>query len=61
MWIRTEDGWYVHELRGACFVTWVTAADKANAAYFPEKDIDGWIELLSKMVGIPLEAVAPFA
>jgi len=61
MWLRTKDSkWYICELRGVCFVTWVSDKDKGNAASFPEYDVQKWISILSEMTGFALEAVKPF-
>jgi hypothetical protein len=61
MWLRTIDAkWYIHELRGACYVSWVSAKDKANSAIFPKGEISKWKELLSEMTGLDIEAVEPF-
>lgn len=60
MWIRTKQGWYVCELRGVCFVTWVNTQDKANAAVFPKDKIDEWVKVISDMTSESLEAVEPF-
>ena len=59
MWIRTLDGWYICELRGVVFVTWVSVADKAHAAVLPKDKIDDWIRVMSAMTGKNLEAVEP--
>jgi len=60
MWIRTKDGWYIHELRGVSYVSWVIEADKENALLFPLDKIDEWIELMRRWTGKELEAVKPF-
>ena len=63
MWIRTKTKptWYIHELRGVCYVSWVSLMDKGHASYFPKDDIEKWIEVLSKMTGLDLEGEIPFA
>lgn len=61
MWIRTKDGkWYICELRGVVFVSWVNERDRGHAAIFPEKDIDEWVKILGRMTGEDLEAVSPW-
>ena len=60
MWIRNKAGFYVCELRGVCFITWVKAQDKAHSAVFPKDNIDEWVRVVSKMAGEPLEAVELF-
>lgn len=60
MWIRTLDGWYVCEIRGVVFVTWVSEKDKAHAAQFPEDKITEWVDLLESSTGKKLQTVAPF-
>ena len=61
-WIRTKRDawWYISELRGAVFVTWVNSRDKANAFNFPADKIDEWLKLMEDMTGEELEAVVPF-
>lgn len=59
MWIRTKDGWYIHEVRGVCFFTWVSEAEREHAARFPLAAIDAWVDLMSKATGMQLEAVTP--
>ena len=59
MWIKTKDGWYLHEVRGVCFVSWVSEKDKANATVFPKDKIDGWLILMSDLSGKDLIAVEP--
>lgn len=62
MWLRTEDGqWYVCEIRGSVFVTWVAEIDKAHALVFPVAEIDLWKDCMEKATKIKLEAVTPFA
>ena len=58
MWIRTiEGGWYVHEVRGAVYLSWVSEKDREKAAQFPAKDIGNWIVILESMSGMRLQAV----
>lgn len=63
MWIRTKTvpAWYVHEIRGVCYVSWVSSIDKGQAAVFPEDSAKGWANILSKMSGFDLEIIKPFA
>ena len=62
MWIRTKDGWYIKELRGVNYVTWVSAKDKAHAATFgdTETEVAKCLELLTGQTGLELETVQPF-
>jgi hypothetical protein len=62
MWLRTNTvpKWYVHEIRGACYISWVSSADKANALVFSENSVKKWAETLSEMTGFDLEIVKPF-
>ncbi len=39
--LRTNNGWYVHELRGACFVTWVSREDREHALQIPDNKANG--------------------
>jgi hypothetical protein len=61
MWIRTktQPSWYIHELRRACYVSWVAAGDKTEAQNFPENCVQKWVEVLSDTTGVDLEAVRP--
>ena len=60
MWIRTKDGsFYVHNIHGAVYASWVSKKDKANSAYFPRNKIDQWLELLAVTADLELEAVEP--
>lgn len=56
MRIRSKEGWYVAELRGVCYVTWVSLEDRAHAAIFPDEGADKWVALLSDMTGKDLAA-----
>lgn len=58
MWIQTLDGkWYLCEVRGVVFLTWVNEADKAQAAVFPEHAVQEWLAIAQKMSGLQLQAV----
>lgn len=46
--------WYVHEVRGANYLSWVTAADRPYAAAFPAESVDKWVPLLEETAGIEL-------
>lgn len=60
MWIRTKDGnFYVHEIRGAIYISWVSKADKANSAFFPKDKIDQWLKLIADSTELELEAIEP--
>lgn len=49
MWISTVDGqWLIHEIRGACYVSWVQRSDKAHAAVFPEDRAAQWLETMKQ-------------
>ena len=57
MKIKTADGqWYICEIRGACFITWVSKKDKERAAVFPANKVADWIRLLSDWTGLSLDA-----
>jgi len=61
MWIRTKcGGWYVYELRGVNFVSWVSVEDKGLAGCFPPEKAMDWVRILEDMTGKKLEAVQPF-
>ena len=58
--ISTPDKkWYVHELRGVCYVSWVQEKDREKAAAFPAERIEGWLEVLRDSTGLDLVEVAP--
>ncbi|GAG90803.1 unnamed protein product [marine sediment metagenome] len=63
MWIRTKTvpAWYIHEIRGVCYVSWVSSIDKGQAAVFPEEYAIKWAEILSETTGFDLEIIKPFA
>ena len=62
MWLRTKTNpsWYIHEIRGACYVSWVSVKDKAEAQTFSADSVKDWAKVLSKMTGFDLEIVKPF-
>ena len=49
---------YLHELRGACFVSWVLEKDREYAAPFPEEDMVGWMNVLESTTGEKLTPVS---
>lgn len=61
MWLRTKTVpvWYIHELRGACYVSWVSSTDKAEAMVF-STNAEEWCKVLSEITGFDLEIVKPF-
>ncbi len=61
MWLRTEDGYYISEIRGVVYVTWVSEQDKAHAAVFPNELISEWRFIMERTTGKYLEAIVPFA
>jgi len=63
MWLRTKTTptWYIHELRGVCYVSWVSQQDKSQALIFSEDGIEKWADILSEMTGFKLEIIKPFA
>jgi hypothetical protein len=59
VYIMSTDGlMYVHELRGAVFVTWVSERHKEKALQFPADKADDWVQLISKMTGVECAATA---
>lgn len=51
--IATADGrWFVHRLHGVCYVSWVSAKDKAEAERFPAERSQQWLENLKEMTGM---------
>jgi hypothetical protein len=61
MWLRNNQGYFVAEIHGAVYVTWVTEKDKAHAAEFPIHTLTWWIEMIAKVTGETVEAVEPVA
>ena len=63
MWIATSDHqWFIHEIRGAVFVSWVQASDKAHACVFPEGRAHQWLETMKQAASRDdLVLVRPFA
>jgi hypothetical protein len=58
MWIRTKDKkWYICELCGVNYVTWVTKQDILFALIFPADKIDDWVMIMESMTGKKLEKV----
>jgi len=57
VWLKTKTGWYVHEIRGVCFLSFVAAKDRSQAARFPAEKSDDWQRLLSNMAEQELIAV----
>lgn len=51
---------FVYELRGVCFLTWVSSKDKGYAAVFPKHEIEKWVSILSDMAGDDLTAIEPY-
>jgi len=61
VWIRTKDGnWYIFELRGVCFVSWVNKKDKDKALVFPEKEVQKWISIITERTDFELECIHTF-
>lgn len=53
--IKTDDGqWFVCELRGVCFVTWVHISDKDRALGFPAEKAEQWRQILESWTGLNL-------
>lgn len=51
--IATADGrWFVHRLHGVCYVSWVSAKDKAEAERFPSERSQQWLENLKELTGM---------
>ena len=46
--------WYIFQLHGAVFVSWVSAQDKDNACRFSADKVDGWEPILEEMGGVEL-------
>lgn len=61
-WIRTTDGrWYVHELRGVVYVSWVAERDRQHALRFPAQRAHWWVEFFRAATGLEVEAVEALA
>ena len=46
--------WYVCEIRGAVFLSWVAERDRSHALRFPADTAWAWRETLEKMCGFNL-------
>ena len=60
MWLirtETEPVFYIHEIRGAVYVSWVSAKNKNEALLFPSITISSWRDVLSEMTGFDLNIV----
>lgn len=55
-----QQGYYVCEIRGVCFVTWVSYKDKGHAAVFPVDNVHEWVEIINYFTGYQLTAVKPY-
>ena len=60
VYITSADGsMYVHELRGAVFVTWVAKQHKEKALPFPADKAADWVKLISEMTRVECVATSP--
>lgn len=63
VWLRTVSRpyFYVHELRGVCFVSFVAAGDTGYAACFPidKAPVETWRKVVGSIAGCELEAITP--
>jgi len=59
MSLRNKQGYFVAEIHGVNYVTWVSERHKSHAAVFPEYLLSWWIEIINKMTGEVVEAVLP--
>lgn len=58
MWLRTIDGkWYVHELRGVVYVSWISYRNRSHALTFPEDKILEWQKIVEDISGMGLNYV----
>ena len=58
MWLMTKDGkWYVHELRGVMYISWVSQKDKAHALIFPKNKILEWQKFVEGISGLELSYI----
>ncbi len=57
--IRTKSKpyFYIHELRGVVYLSWVLEKDVAFAFLFPFKKINNWIDVMQDQAGCEVEAV----
>ena len=55
--LRTNNGFYVCEIRGAVFITWVAEKDKSHAQPFNDDDVSKWQEFTYKNTGVDTEIV----
>ncbi len=55
--LRNNNGFYVCELRGAVFVTWVTELEQEHALEIPDSKAMGLKEYVLQSTGIDTEIV----
>ncbi len=55
--LKTNSGFYVCEIRGAVFVTWVSETDKSHAQPFENDDAKKWQEFTYKTTGVDTKIV----
>jgi hypothetical protein len=58
MWITTLDNeWYIYEIRGVSFVSWVSKDEKEHACVFKKHNADFWLEILMQLTKKELKLV----
>ena len=55
--LRAKSGFYVCEIRGAVFITWVSEAEKDHAAELPLSTAVAMKEYVSATTGVDVEIV----
>lgn len=54
---KTKPAFYVHEIRGVVFISWVLEKDRVEAMVFPSTNVDRWRDILSEMAEVDLEVI----
>jgi uncharacterized membrane protein len=56
MHIRTKNKeWYVAEIHGPNFISWVQKRDKQFALFFPQNKVEQWLQIIYEMSGFLVE------
>lgn len=58
--LKTNNGFYVHALRGVCFVTWVSEEDKKEALLIPDEKAELLQEYIMQAKKLDTEIVEAY-
>jgi hypothetical protein len=54
---KSEPHFYIHELRGVVYLSWVSENDVAKSCIFPYEKINKWVDIIQDQAGFEVEAV----